>query len=103
MTLYLRIALVHPQRLPHLTKPTDVLTDIAGIETDHGIQIVTTLGVVMLPWSQVAHTLVALDEVMDHKTPPPEERPAPMAPPLSPLAHAAKRSSSYLSSPKPRR
>lgn len=84
MTFYLRIALVHPQRLPHQTTPTDVLTDVAGIETDRGIQIVTTLGVVLLPWPQVAHTLVALDELMDRKTPPPEARPAPLAPlPLS--------------------
>jgi hypothetical protein len=103
MTLYLRIALVHPQRLPHKIAPTDELTDVAGIETDRGIQIVTSLGIVLLPWSQVAHTLVALDEAMDHQTPPPEVRSAPIPQPPSPMSAVPKRSSPYASSPKARR
>ena len=103
MTLYLRIALVHPQRLPHQTAPTDVLTDVAGIETDRGIQIVTRLGIVLLPWSQVAHTLVALDEVTDHQTPPPAVIPGPIPNPLSPMSAMPRRSSPDASSPKARR
>jgi len=55
---YRKIALAQVQQLPHIARPIDTLWDVNGTEGLFGIDIETHVGIVRLPWCQIAHTLV---------------------------------------------
>jgi len=65
LTHYRKIALVQIQQLPHIPRPVEVIWDVRGIEGERGIDIPTSLGVVRIPWGQVAHTLIADPEEVE--------------------------------------
>lgn len=55
---YRKIALAVVQQLPHIARPVDVLWDANGIEGLFGIDLVTSAGLIRLPWGQIAHTQI---------------------------------------------